>query len=198
MNPFIHSKISVRKRGGCIEDYYPIHFFMDSTKELCSDNRHRVLHNLWGVRRVLIPIFGHTIINSDGKEVNVKDLLEQDHVLPDYNNRFIPTLGDFVAAFEELDEAEIASINEIYAHYSDNKEIQSLLVSPLNVTGQLKALRLTHNAWFCNEILPKIFDTAYTLKTFGELQLFDKMQFKTWMDNGHALPPSCNQIKSLL
>lgn len=40
MNPLDHSKISVKRRGGIIEDYYPIHFFLDSTKELCSDNRH--------------------------------------------------------------------------------------------------------------------------------------------------------------
>jgi len=55
MNAYKHAEISVKKRGGKIEDYYPIHFFMDSTKELCSDNRHRILHNLWGIRRVIIP-----------------------------------------------------------------------------------------------------------------------------------------------
>lgn len=61
MNPATHSRISVAKRKGKFEDYYPIHFFMDATKELCSDNRHRILHNLWGIRRVIIPIFGHNI-----------------------------------------------------------------------------------------------------------------------------------------
>lgn len=58
MNPLEHSKISVKRRGGKIEDYYPIHFFLDSTKELCSDNRHRVLHNLWRIKGMLIEFYG--------------------------------------------------------------------------------------------------------------------------------------------
>jgi len=32
MDAYKHAEISVKKRGGKIEDYYPIHFFMDSTK----------------------------------------------------------------------------------------------------------------------------------------------------------------------
>ncbi len=68
MNPYQHAQISVKKRGGVIEDYYPIHFFMDATKELCSD----------------------------------------------------------------------------------------LLLSPLQITGKLQSLLLTHNSWFLNAICPKI------------------------------------------
>lgn len=75
MNPLIHSEISAKRRGGKIEDYYAIHSFMDSTKELCSDHRHRILHNLWGVRRIVIPIFGATLTNSDNKKVCVKDIV---------------------------------------------------------------------------------------------------------------------------
>jgi len=198
MNPLIHSKISVSKRGGCIEDYYPIHFFMDSTKELCSDNRHRILHNLWGIRRVIVPIFGHTITNKDGKAINVKDLCEQDHVLPDYQNRFIPTLNDFVEEFEPLSLTEKQNINDIYGSFADYKEIQALLISPLNVTGQIKALRITHNTWFCNEIIPQIFDTRPVLKELGNIELFTKMNFNMWMDNGTALPASCHKISNLL
>lgn len=198
MNPLIHSKISVAKRGGKIEDYYPIHFFMDSTKELCSDNRHRILHNLWGVRRVIVPIFGHTLVNSSGKEVNVKDMCEQDHILPDYNNKFIPTLNDFVGSFEELSDDEFGTINRVYGEFEGRREIQELLVSPLNVTGQLKALRITHNTWFCNEIIPKIFSIPFQMKDLGSITLFDKMSFNLWMDNGSHLPPSCQKIESLL
>lgn len=57
MNAYKHAEISVRKRGGIIEDYYAIHDFMDCTKELCSDNQHRILHTLWGVRQVVVTIF---------------------------------------------------------------------------------------------------------------------------------------------
>ena len=77
MNPYKHAEISVKHRGGKIDDYYPIHAFMDSTKELCSDNRHRILHNLWGVRRVIIPLFGHTITNSDGKTIVLKTFVSK-------------------------------------------------------------------------------------------------------------------------
>lgn len=101
LNAYIHSEISVKTRGGKIEDYYPIHTFIDCTKDICPDNRHRILHTMWGINNIVVPIFGHTIVNSSGKKVNVKDLCEQDHVLPDYRNKFIPTLSDFVEAIDE-------------------------------------------------------------------------------------------------
>ncbi|MEL6660587.1 MAG: hypothetical protein AAFR36_29245 [Bacteroidota bacterium] len=198
MNPYKHAEISVSKRGGKVEDYYPIHNFFDATKELCSDNRHRILHNLWGIRRVVIPIFGPVLVNSDGKQVNVKDLCEQDHVLPDYRNRFIPTLSDFVLAFDELEEEEISQINRIYDSYSDNKEVQELLLSPLNVSGHVKSLRITHNTWFCNEIIPKVFSLKPKLEGGAGIQLFTKMNFHLWMDNGAALPASAQKMEALL
>lgn len=55
MDAYAHARISVKRWGGSPDDYYPIQDFIDSTKELCSDNRHRILHTLWGVRRVVIP-----------------------------------------------------------------------------------------------------------------------------------------------
>lgn len=198
MSPYVHAEISVKKRGGQISDYYHIHSFLDSTKEICSDNRHRILHTLWGVRRVVLPIFGATITNSAGKRVNVKDLCEQDHILPDYRNKFIPTIADFVREFEELSEEEFSIIDEVYASFKGEKEIQELLISPLNATGQLKALRITHNTWFCNEIIPRIFGTDRELKELGAVSLFEKMGFRLWMDNGAELPPSAIKMKKFL
>ena len=107
MNPRQHCRISVRKRGGVEEDYYPIHAFIDSTKSLCADGRHRILHTHWAIHYLLIPIFGHTFVNADGKHVDVKDLCERDHLLVDYGNQFIPTLSDFVSAIEVADEAQL-------------------------------------------------------------------------------------------
>ncbi|MCG8328908.1 MAG: hypothetical protein MI974_14545 [Chitinophagales bacterium] len=197
MNPVIHSKISVKKRGGQIDDYYGIHSFMDATKEVCSDNRHRILHTHWGIKRVIIPIFGHTIVNSVDKEVNVKDLCEQDHILPDYNNKFIPTLLDFTDELDELSTAEKHEIDRIYQYFGFSKAIQELLLSPLSITGQLKSLRLTYTGWFCNEIIPKIYPTERE-KIESKIRLFEKMNFATWMDNGIALPKSVQKISSLL
>lgn len=48
MNAMQHARISAKRWGGEAEDYYEIHNFIDSTKILCSDARHRILHTLWG------------------------------------------------------------------------------------------------------------------------------------------------------
>ena len=192
MNAVIHSQISVRKRGGVIEDYLPIHDFMDSTKELCSDNRHRILHTMWGIRRVIVPVYGHTIINSDGKAVNVKDMCEQDHILPDYQNRFIPNLSDFVNSIED-DIVSDLDFREFAKEYQNDKELMELLLSPLSVTGLSKSLLITHNSWFINEIVPRVLNRKVEIKNFGitPSDLFNNMKFKLWMDNGSSYPESC-------
>ena len=192
MNSVLHSKISVRKRGGKIEDYLPIHDFMDSTKELCSDNRHRILHTLWGIKRVVVPIFGHTICNSDGKEINVKDLCEQDHILPDYQNRFIPTLADFAKAIDK--EMAAAFDFESFAEsYKQDRELMELLLSPLANTGIKSSLLITHNSWFINNVVPKILGRPIEIKDFeiAPNNLFVNMKFQLWMDNGSSYPESC-------
>lgn len=198
MNAYIHSEISVRKRGGKIEDYYPIHDFMDCTKELCSDNRHRILHTMWGIKQVIIPIFGHTLINADGKAVNVKDLCEQDHILPDYRNKFIPALADFAEAIEGRQD-DLARFQQFFEDYKHDKLLTRLLLSPLNHTGQAKSLLLTHNSWFVNDIVPFIFKTAPCLRIFSisPAELFERMDFRLWMDNGAEYPPSAKNIEKM-
>ena len=100
MNAMQHARISAKRWGGEAEDYYEVHSFIDSTKSLCSDARHRILHTLWGVNSVVVPIYGHSLLNSAGKSVDLKDLCERDHLLVDYQQRFIPTLADFVRAID--------------------------------------------------------------------------------------------------
>ena len=201
MNAYKHAELSVRKRGGKIDDYYPIHSFMDSTKELCSDNRHRILHNLWGIRRVIIPVFGPTMVNSDNKTINVKDLCEQDHVLPDFSNKFIPTLSDFIDQLDDLTPAETQQINEIHATYNFSPEELNLLLSPLHISGQLKSLLITHNSWFIYEVMAKIFHRHTLIDNFplSPKLLFEKMNFAPWMDNGRgSFPSSTKKVKQLL
>ena len=198
MNAYLHSEISVKRRGGKIEDYLTLHDFMDSTKELCSDNRHRILHTMWGIKRVVVPIFGHYFENSDGKIVNVKDICEQDHILPDYRNKFIPTLSDFVEAIDSS-ENDLKNISAFFEEYKNDKEVSELLLSPLNNTGQLKSLLITHNSWFINEIVPKIFKRDVSLKLFriSPSDFFNRMNFKLWMDNGLEYPKSATKTKQL-
>jgi hypothetical protein len=89
MKPHLHSKNSVNKYGGKLEDYQPIHDFIDSSKSALADTRHRAaLHSAFGIF-IVEKVFGTTITNSDGKVVSVRDIAE-DHVIEDLG--FIPTM----------------------------------------------------------------------------------------------------------
>jgi hypothetical protein len=99
-NPIHHSKSSAKKFGGKFEDYVHIHEKMDCSKAYIADNRHRVLtHTMFWVKEVMVPIYGSFIINSDGKEVSVKDICEQ-HILEDFGMKFIPTPQDYIQEME--------------------------------------------------------------------------------------------------
>jgi len=88
MKPLYHAKISAKKYGGIPTDYQKIHDFFDSSKATLPDMRHRaILHSSFGIF-IAERVFGTFIINSDGKEVNVRDICE-DHVIQDLG--FIPT-----------------------------------------------------------------------------------------------------------
>ena len=202
MNAMQHARISAKRWGGEAEDYYEVHRFIDSTKSLCSDARHRILHTLWGVNSVVVPIYGHSLLNSAGKAVDLKDLCERDHLLVDYQQRFIPTLADFVRAIDpaRLPVGFEQKIEKIHQYYSDQPQLSQILLSPLALTGKLHSLLLTHNSWFIYEILPRM---GYSISSLVDLDgapedFFNAMQFELWMDNGMAVPASAqalNQIK---
>ncbi len=98
--PIIHAKSSAEKFGGKWNDYIEIHEFMDSTKGVISDNRHRALtHNSWFLNNVIERVFGRIIINSENKEVSVKAIAEL-HVLEDFGNKFIPSAQDYLQEIE--------------------------------------------------------------------------------------------------
>lgn len=200
MNSIMHGRISKQRWGGQVDDYLPIHDFIDSTKSLCSDGRHRILHTMWGVNHVIVPIFGHTIINSDGKSINVKDMCERDHLLVDYNKRFIPTLSDFADSIEEKEIPDFArKIERFHAEYIDDDEISTLMMSPLSETGQLKSLFFTHNSWFLNTVLPQIFSINPVIQNIAiaPSDFFNAMTFEYWMDNGMDYPESAKKLQKL-
>lgn len=87
MNAMQHCRISQKRWGGALEDYYPIHDFIDCTKELCPDSRHRIFHTMWAVKNIVVPAFGHTLVNSDGKSIDIKDMCERDHLLVYFHNK---------------------------------------------------------------------------------------------------------------
>ena len=147
-------------------------------------------------------INGHSLLNSAGKAVDLKDLCERDHLLVDYQQRFIPTLADFVRA---IDQARLPvgfeqKIEKIHQYYSDQPQLSQILLSPLALTGKLHSLLLTHSSWFIYEILPRMGYPISSLVDQGcaPEDFFNAMQFELWMDNGMAVPASAqalNQIK---
>jgi len=99
-NAWIHSKSSARRVGGEPNDYLTIHEKMDCSKAYFSSNAHRALtHHMFWVMEVMVPLFGYTIKNSEGKDVSVKDICEQ-HILEDFGMKYIPTAQDYL---ENLD-----------------------------------------------------------------------------------------------
>lgn len=93
MKPFIHAKNSANKFGGKPEDYLAIHDFMDSSKAVVPDMRHRaIFHSAFGCF-IVEKVFGTTIVNSDGDEVSTRDIAEE-HILEDLGR--IPTLQDWL------------------------------------------------------------------------------------------------------
>jgi len=196
MTPYKHAQISQKRWGGEVEDYLLIHEFIDSTKTLCADNRHRILHTHWALDNILLPLFGRTLINSDGKSVPVKEMIERDHFLPDFSNKFIPTLNDFVIAINDANDDELKTrIDTFHSHYS-NTDISRLLLSPLAATGKLKSLLITHNSWFINSVVPLLYEQSPIIAEFelSPADVFNSMRFETWMYSGADLPPSARQM----
>jgi hypothetical protein len=98
MKPYVHAKNSVKRYGGSVNDYMPIHDWFDSTKAAYADFAHRaILHNTFGIF-LAEQLFGTTITNSEGKIVSVRDVAE-DHVKEDCSGR-IPTIQDWLGNLE--------------------------------------------------------------------------------------------------
>lgn len=88
MKPLFHANASVKRYGGVVEDYLPIHSFIDSSKAVLPDVRHRaLLHSAFGIF-IVEKVFSTYITNSDNKRVCVRDLAEE-HVIEDLGT--IPT-----------------------------------------------------------------------------------------------------------
>jgi len=92
-HPYHHALSSVKKWGGTVEDYRPLHSWFDESKMLTADFRHRALrHHAYGIFE-LERFFGQTITISTGRVVPVRFIGEQ-HVIEDLG--FIPSFADWV------------------------------------------------------------------------------------------------------
>lgn len=201
MNPTTHAEISAKRRGGTVQEWVAYHSFMDSSKEVESSNLHRCLtHHLHFIRRVMIPVFGHTIHLSDGSRADCKDVGELDHVIEDYGGRFLPSLSDYVALIKD-DPSDVDLVRQFDeehgAFYEVYPEVREHIMGPLSHTGQLKGCLLTMNSWYLNHILPKVYpNVPLQIKDFGVKPsvLFNRLTYADWINNGRGAPPSFAKI----
>ena len=92
----IHSKSSVKRWGGVVEDYIAIHELIDSPKATMNNNASRLLtHNTWFAYTIIPKVFGYNITNSAGKSVDTIDIAML-HILEDFRMKFVPTPQDFL------------------------------------------------------------------------------------------------------
>lgn len=97
MKPLDHARQSVRKYGGTVDHYLPIHDFLDMSKAVHADMRHRaLLHNSLGPFMVERCFGGY--IDVDGKEVSTRQIAE-DHLMEDMGR--IPNASEFLSLIPE-------------------------------------------------------------------------------------------------
>lgn len=94
MNSWHHAQSAAKKWGGQPEDYIDIEEFIDSSKQIIGDVRHRSMYHhtagIWLCQR----IFGRTVTVGDrGIQVPVR-LVAERHVLEDLG--WLPSPKDYI------------------------------------------------------------------------------------------------------
>lgn len=93
MNSWYHARSAANKWGGKPEDYLPVEEFIDSSKQVLGDVRHRAMyHHTQGVW-VAQAVFGSTITTTAGAVVPVR-LIAERHILEDLG--WLPTPADWL------------------------------------------------------------------------------------------------------
>lgn len=97
MNSHYHAVSSARHWGGKPEDYIEIHNFIDSSKQVIGDVRHRsIYHHTLGTF-LCEKIFGTTINvmskNGNIRQVPVREIAER-HIIEDLG--WLPTPADYI------------------------------------------------------------------------------------------------------
>jgi hypothetical protein len=87
-----HAVSSARRWGGKPEDYQAVHDYLDGSKVILADFRHRALRHSEGCFAAE-ALFGITVTNSAGRAVPVRMIAEQ-HIIEDLGR--IPSFADWV------------------------------------------------------------------------------------------------------
>ena len=88
-----HAVSSAGKFGGVPADYQPVHDWIDGSKLIIADFRHRALRHHAEGCFAAEAVFGVTLTNSAGRPVPVRLIAEQ-HILEDLGR--IPSFADWV------------------------------------------------------------------------------------------------------
>ena len=88
-----HAVSSARRWGGKPEDYQPVHDWLDASKLILADFRHRALRHHAEGCFAAEQIFGITLTSSAGCVVPVRMIAER-HILEDLGR--IPSFADWV------------------------------------------------------------------------------------------------------
>jgi hypothetical protein len=98
MNSWNHAQSAARKWGGDPDDYIEIEEFIDSSKEVLGDVRHRAIYHhtsgVWLCQRIFGRVITVTKKNGTGSvEVPVRMIAER-HILEDLG--WLPSPADYI------------------------------------------------------------------------------------------------------
>ena len=91
-HPYHHAVSSARKWGGTPDDYLAVHTWMDRSKEIVADFRHRALRHHAEGCFMAEQVFGPVLTNSAGRVVPVRFIAER-HIIEDLGR--IPSFADW-------------------------------------------------------------------------------------------------------
>lgn len=92
MNSYFHAQSSARKWGGEAELYLPVHEFIDSSKQIIGDVRHRSLYHHTAGVYLCQRIFGDAIAVGR-KKIPVR-LIAERHIIEDLG--WLPSPADYL------------------------------------------------------------------------------------------------------
>lgn len=121
-HPYHHALSSVRKWGGKVEDYLPIHNWFDESKAFLADFLHRALrHHAEGIF-LCEKIFGESITTSEGKVVPVRwtDGIIKTNQTRKHHERAIKVFTRWAHATERLDRDILARLDVTYVDQERN------------------------------------------------------------------------------
>jgi hypothetical protein len=115
-----HAISSARKWGGTPDDYQAVHDWLDGSKLILADFRHRALRHHAEGCFAAEALFGTTIINSTGRAIPVRLIAEQ-HIIEDLGR--IPSFADWVRCIrpEPLMGRVGQLLDGIVAEYADQE-----------------------------------------------------------------------------